>query len=299
MANDIDKEARKRLNELKGKLSKKLQEPSSTPKKPPATKASAKPAPKAAAEQAKPPKMPQKSQKRMNPSSGPGELNTNPSRPASTGKIPKVAEEETVAPKAPKAKAAKAPKIENSNPARHRELLKEFSAKPDISEEFMDLPGRPSMGHMAEDLGAAGGKAMKIAAEEAPTAAEHGAMRMMKLKALAKPSLGKTLGVGLAGGIAGLGLQALMESLDAAEAGDPDDPIENPPHLSKKENAEALRLSDKAANRQAMELAKQGKLKSPQKHKDLYDIKAYGEKGPSEQEEMEDRYAEELKKNPG
>ena len=298
MANDIDNEARKRLNELKGKLSKKLQ-PSNTPKKPPATKASAKPAPKAAAEQSAPPKISQKSQKPKKRSSGPGDLNTNPSKPASTGKIPKVEEAEAVAPKAPKAKAAKAPKIENSNPARHQELLKEFTAKPDISEEFMDLPGRPSMGHMAEEMAGAGGKAMKMAAEEAPSAAEHSAMRMMKLKALAKPSLGKTLGVGLAGGIAGLGLQALMESLDAAEAGDPNDPIENRPHLSKKENAEALRLADKAVNRQAMNLAKEGKLKSPQKHKDLYDVKAYGEKGPSDQEEMEDRYAEELKKNPG
>lgn len=138
-----------------------------------------------------------------------------------------------------------------------------------------------------------GGKAMKMAGELAPSAASKAEMAAIKSGSgktagrLGKLVAGSMVGAALAGPV-GFGLQALMEGLDAEDAGDPNEARVGDSELNK-----GKELADKAINRQAASAMKSGRLKPPSKHADFY-----GKDGPSPQQKMEDDYAKELKKYP-
>lgn len=183
-----------------------------------------------------------------------------------------------------KANAAKAPI--NTNPERHAELLEEMA------------PARAGFADVIEhDLPRGGSGALKVAEELAPTATSRAEMAAIKSgEGRLMGRLGKMVGGGMVGatlaGPVGFGLQALMEGLDAEEAGNPHEG-----HLSNFQDKAGAALADKAINRQAQSALKSGRLVPPQRHQDMAEG-LYGEEGPTPQQKMEDAYAAELKKYP-
>lgn len=215
----------------------------------------------------------------------------------------------------PKGKSGAQPAVEaaeNVNPARHAQLLEEFGASGSKIPEIKGIP-EPTMGSMYRDMSDAGGKAMKIAAELEPGAAERAAMARIKpsiadklASGAAKIGIGKITPksaalAGLAGTGVGLGINAILEGLDAEEAGDATNPIENRPALTRKQGLEAMRLADKAINRQAIQAAKRGEIHPPSRHEELYRgryAKPVDGVEPTDQSELEAEFIKQLKRNP-
>lgn len=133
----------------------------------------------------------------------------------------------------------------------------------------------------------------KMAVQEgehlAAGAAEKSAMRMMKLKKLVKPSMGSLTGAAALGGITGLALQALMESVDAEEA----NPKEHDEMAMRAAKAQPMNPGRVAPRAQlASKLPSQ--VKTPSTRSDW-------DRDPNqnhEQAEMENSFARELKKWP-
>jgi len=201
----------------------------------------------------------------------------------------------------PKGKSVAQPAVEaaeNVNPARHAQLLEEFGAGGSKIPEIKGIP-EPTMGSMYRDMSDAGGKAMKIAAELEPGAAERAAMARIKPSIADKLAAGATkIGIGkvtpksmamagLAGGAVGLGLQALMEGLDAEPAGNP-----HADHVADLVAQRKAQMRGAIAPEMAQhELPRD--VKKPQQRQLRYVKDEHGQ-----QQEMEDMFAEQLKKNP-
>lgn len=229
---------------------------------------------------------PKASSKKAVKKAEPTKVTTNPAKKkAPVAAQPKTASEKVrkASMQKPVAKAAPKAKAEGVK-------IKGYSEKAPAIPKGMKSPAdKPPPPNAAMKMGAQlekdlpkGGKAMKVAGELVPGASEKSTMRMSKLAQFAKPTMGKGFAAAALGGAAGLGLQALMESLQAEEAGDPHEG-----HISDRELQAGAMGADKAINRQAAQAMESGRLKPPMRHEE------YGD-----QERMEDDYAKELKKWP-
>lgn len=180
-------------------------------------------------------------------------------------------------------KPPKAPSMKGSKPQmapRAKEIAAEMAADAEFSQLSRDLPK-------------GGGRALQVAEELAPTATSKAEMAAVKSgSGKAAGRMGKLIGGSMVGatlaGPVGFGLQALMEGLAAEEAGDPSEA-----HISNRELMAGRDAADKAINKQANQARASGRLKPPSRHEEFY-----GSSGPSEQQRMEDEFAEVLKKQP-
>lgn len=154
----------------------------------------------------------------------------------------------------------------------------------DDAVEMMGKQGDDAFSMLEHDLPKGGSVAMHEAAELAPGAAEKSAMRMMKLKALAKPSLGKAIGTAGLGVATGLGLSALMEGLNAEDS--------NPPMHDKA--AEVVAKRSHVTKSPQMTLPQEVK-KVPGNIRQTFN---YGPDGPTDQQKLEDEFAKEMMKYP-
>lgn len=140
---------------------------------------------------------------------------------------------------------------------------------------------------LERDLPKGGGmKVMKMAEELAPTAAARAEMSAMKTggKQIAEKVAGKMIKGGIMGAVmggpVGLGLAALMESLDAEDS----NPAEH--------DAAAMQEGQKGAIAKGRQQIKQLGIEPPKSHQQYY------AEEPTEQQKLEDGFAKEMKKYP-
>lgn len=190
--------------------------------------------------------------------------------------------EPVVAKKAPKAKAAKAPSADIPV-----EIPAEGPPPPNAamrmgSDLERDLPkgGGNNVMRVAEDLGETSMPKSALRTAGADMAEGIGGRITGK-------SLGKAA---LAGGVTGIGLQALMEAVNAEDA--------NPPMHDKAAMNVAGRqaMESGVAPRSQLQSSLPSQVKAPQVRR-LQDDE-YGVDGPSDQQRMEDGFAREMKKYP-
>lgn len=195
--------------------------------------------------------------------------------------------EPVVAKKAPKAKAAKAPKFEEG-------------PLDGMMDAPIDGPPPPNaamkMGSELErDIPKGGGKnVMRVAEDLGETAMPKSALRTAGAEMaegmggrISAKSLGKAA---LAGGVTGIGLQALMEAVNAEDS--------NPPShdMAAEHAARGQAMESGVAPRSQLQNSLPSQVKSPQVRR-LRDDE-YGVDGPSDQQRMEDDFAREMKKYP-
>lgn len=187
----------------------------------------------------------------------------------------------------------------------HAKLLDEHIVEPYVEKVSDSLGGgggkKPPVKAFASELERdlpKGGKKMAVEAAEhlAPTATSKAEMAMIKspVKRFAKKHLGNAVGMSLLGatlaGPVGLGLQALMESLDAEES----NPREH--DLAAEAAARKQKMNSGPAPRDQLQNELPRNVKKPRMRTDA--VVQYGEGGPTDQQKMEDDYAEYLRKQP-